>query len=108
MLWTGRLWTEPSWITGGVAVLLAALALPWRASGWVKSFGGLGSISYAFYLVHFPLLFIVQRSPLPSGTIPAYFLRIGVWAGLALSLAWFLEQRFQPWIKARLTRLNFT
>ena len=104
MLWTGRLWTEPSWITGGVAVLLAALALPWRAPGWVKSFGGLGSISYAFYVVHFPLLFIVQRSPLPSGTIPAYFLRIGVWAGLALSLAWLLEQRFQPWIKTRLTR----
>lgn len=108
MLWTGRLWTEPSWITGGVAVLLAAVALPWRRSGWVKSFAGLGSISYAFYVVHFPLLFIVQRSPLPGGTIPAYFLRMAVWAGLALTLAWLLEQRFQPWIKARLPRPNFS
>lgn len=107
MLWTGRLWTEPSWITGGIAVLLAAVALSIRTTTWLKPFVGLGRISYAFYVVHFPLLFVVQRLPLPGGTIPAYFVRMLVWAALALSLAWFLERRFQPWIKARLPQPNF-
>ena len=108
MLWTGRLWTEPAWITGGVAVLLAIAALPCKTTAWLKSFAGLGSISYAFYVVHFPLLFVVQRLPLPRGTIPAYFGRMLVWAILTVSLAWFLELRFQPWIKARLPRPNPT
>ncbi len=107
MLWTGRLWTDPSWMMGGGAVLLAGAALPIRTTAWLKSFVGLGRISYAFYVVHFPLLFVVQRLPLPGGTIPSYFGRILVWATLALSLAWFLELRFQPWIKARLPRPKF-
>ncbi len=107
MLWTGRLWHDPNWITGGVAVLLAAATLGVRGIGGLRYFAGMGRISYAFYVVHFPLLFVVQRLPVPSGTVTAYFGRIGIWAILSVSLAWFLEMRFQPWIKTRLPQLRF-
>jgi peptidoglycan/LPS O-acetylase OafA/YrhL len=102
MLWTGRLWTNFPWMTGGVAVLLAAVALPYRSNAWLLSFAWLGNISYAFYVVHLPLVFVVRDLPLPVGTMPAYLLRLLVLAVLTLALSWLLERRFQPWIKARL------
>ncbi|SDS63965.1 acyltransferase [Opitutus sp. GAS368] len=103
MLWTGRLWSEPGWINGGIAVLLAVAALPIRSTGWLKSLAGLGRISYAFYVVHFPMLFLVLLLPLPGGTLPAYLGRVLVWAVTSLALACFLELRLQPWAKARLS-----
>lgn len=102
MLWTGELWTHPAWIVGGASVILAAVTLGLKNHAWLQRFAGMGRISYAFYVVHFPLLFLVQRLPLPSGTIPSYMLRIGLWAVLSIILSWGLERQFQPWIKSRL------
>jgi len=102
MLWTGRLWTNPAWISGSAAIVVAVILLPWKSIHWLSSFAGLGRISYAFYVIHFPLLFFVQRLPVPRGTIPSYALRIGIWAFLSIVLAWLLEQRFQPWIRSQL------
>jgi peptidoglycan/LPS O-acetylase OafA/YrhL len=99
---SGHPWTQPAWVTGSVAVLLAMAALLFRTTAWLRPFAALGRISYAFYVVHFPLLLVVQRSGLPGGTLFFYFVRVAVWAGVALTLAWLLELRFQPWIKARL------
>lgn len=108
MLWTGRLWNNPAWIGGGITILLAAAALPVRTDRWLTSFAWLGQISYAFYVVHFPLLFVVEHFPLPSGTVGAYFFRFAVWAILSLILAWVLERRFQPWVKARFPQPRFS
>ena len=100
MIATGRLWADPSWMASGVAVLLAGATWSFKHTAWLKSFAWLGSISYAIYVVHFPLLFVVARLPLPRGTLPAYTARIAIWAALTLVLAWFLEKKFQPWAKS--------
>ena len=106
MLWTGRLWSQPNWVMGGGAVLLAAACLGVRTSGWLRWFGWIGGISYAFYVVHFPLLFALERLPLPRGTLLAYSGRVLVWLVLALALSWFLERHFQAWIRTRFTPAN--
>ncbi len=105
-IWTGRFMASALWQAGGIAAALAIVLLPFRSTRWLHPFAWLGSISYAFYVVHFPLLFLVQRLPLPTGTIPAYFLRVLVWAIPAVTLAWLLETKYQSWARQRLARLN--
>jgi peptidoglycan/LPS O-acetylase OafA/YrhL len=102
MVWTGRLWGQPPWVTGCVALLLAIAFLPIRSTKWFRPFAWLGGISYAFYLVHYPLLYFVQFLPLPKATAAGFLLRVPIWIALTVGIAWALERRFQPWIKARL------
>jgi len=102
MLWTGKLWTHPGWMVGGATLILAIFSAGLRNNSWLQKFDGVGRISYAFYVVHFPLLFLVQLIPSSRGTIPSYLFRIAVWAVLSVTLSWYLERRFQPWIKSRL------
>lgn len=104
MVWTGRLWNQPSWITGCAATLLAFALIPIGTTRWLRPFAWFGGISYAFYVVHFPLLYFVQYLPLPRSTAAGFFERLPIWIALTLGIAWILERRFQPWIKGRLSR----
>jgi peptidoglycan/LPS O-acetylase OafA/YrhL len=102
MICTGRLLGNAAWVNGSIAVVLAALLLPVRSAAWLRPFAWFGGISYAFYVVHFPLLYFVQRLPLPAASVLGFAMRLPIWVALTLGLSWLLERRFQPWIKARL------
>jgi peptidoglycan/LPS O-acetylase OafA/YrhL len=102
MIATGRLSTHGNWIVGTWAVALAGLLAGWRSTRWLKPFAWFGGISYAFYVVHFPLLYLVKGRPLPPPTPAGFVARVAVWAAIAVALSWFLEKRFQPWIRRRL------
>lgn len=102
MICTGRLLGNPDWVDGTVSVVMAAALLPVRTTKWLRWFAWFGGISYAFYVVHFPLLYFVQYLPLPKATVIGFVARLPIWAALALGLSWLLERRFQPWIKALL------
>jgi peptidoglycan/LPS O-acetylase OafA/YrhL len=100
MVWKGRLFWHGEWVVGTGTVALAALLLPFRSTGWLRPFAWLGGISYAFYVVHFPLLYLVRSLPLPPATWEGFTERSLVWVALVLGLSWLLEKRFQPWVKA--------
>jgi peptidoglycan/LPS O-acetylase OafA/YrhL len=104
MVWTRRLWSHPEWVTGCAATLLAAVLLPVRSTKWLGPFAWFGGISYAFYVVHFPLMFFVQYLPFPKSTAVGFLERLPIWIALAVGLAWILERRFQPWMKGYLMR----
>jgi peptidoglycan/LPS O-acetylase OafA/YrhL len=95
---------NPAWVDGSIALLLAAGLLPIRSTDWLRPFAWLGGISYAFYVVHFPLLYFVQFLPLPKATAMGFLARLPIWVALTLGLSWLLERRYQPWIKAFLLR----
>ena len=104
MVWTARLWSQPPWVTGCAAILLALIFLPLCSTGWLLPFAWFGGISYAFYVVHFPLMYFAQYLPFPKSSALGFFERLPVWIALAVGLAWLLERRFQPSIKGRLMR----
>ena len=68
----------------------------------VRALVPLGGVSYALYIVHYPLLFVVQKIPFFSGTLATFLVRTAVWLALTLTISWLLEQRLQPWLRERL------
>lgn len=56
-------------------------------------------LSYALYLVHYPLL--QAANDIPSIPPPV---RVAIVAALSFALAHLLEYRFQPWLRSRLRR----
>jgi peptidoglycan/LPS O-acetylase OafA/YrhL len=102
MIWTHRLFSNAGWVVGAATTLLAVLLLPWRSTQWLRPFAWFGGISYAFYVVHYPLLYLVRSAPFPTSTWEGFAERSVVWVALAIGLSWLLEKRFQPWIKGRL------
>lgn len=99
MIFTGRLGANESWKAGIGAVVLAGLVMPLRTDRWLRPFAWFGGISYAFYVVHYPLAYIVQNSALPVTGVGGFFLRLILWIVLTVVVSWLLEKRFQPWIK---------
>jgi len=99
LLALGRLGDTPQWLTATVYGGLACALAGFKSVGWLKMFAPFGGISYAFYIIHFPMLFVVQRLPLPRGTPALFLLRTAIWLALSLTAAWFLERVFQVWIK---------
>jgi peptidoglycan/LPS O-acetylase OafA/YrhL len=102
MIGTGRLTSHAEWVIGAGTVVLAGLFLPWRSTQWLRQFAWFGGISYAFYVLHFPMLYLVRYAPFPAATWGGFVARAFLWVALTLWLSWLLEKRFQPWIKARL------
>ena len=102
MIVTGRLMSHPSWITGFVAVIIAGCLRSFRHSSWLRPFYGVGGIYYGLYFVPFPRVYLVQFMPLPRTSLEGFAARLAIWVPMTLGLSWFLERRFQPWVKARL------
>jgi peptidoglycan/LPS O-acetylase OafA/YrhL len=102
MILTGRLGAHASWIVGTCAAVLSVLMLWFHSERWLRAFAWFGGISYAFYVVHYPLLYLVRLAPFSGITLAGFAGRLALWVAATLSLSWFLEKRFQPWIKGRL------
>lgn len=104
MIATGRLSEHPFWVTGAYAVVLALLVRGYKSTVWLRPLAWFGGISYAFYVVHFPLLYWAATLPFARTNPLGFAARLVVWAALALSLSWLLERVFQPWAKGRFYR----
>jgi peptidoglycan/LPS O-acetylase OafA/YrhL len=102
MIFTGRLTSHADWVVGAAALALSVIILPFRSQAWLRPFEWFGGISYAFYVVHFPLLYLIRLAPFPTTTLVGFASRLVVWIALVLGISWLLERRFQPWIKGRI------
>lgn len=122
----GRLWqlVAAGLAASGLAMILAVgkdlTEVRWAVSTLYLGFGGaliffpgrlgveklaaVGAFSYALYVVHMPVLILVGRL-FPSHTGPATGLGSVALAGtIIFPLAWWLEARFQPWLRTRLDK----
>ena len=99
------------WVPATVIYLLGAVLVftpgEW-GSHWalrvMRSLAQVGSISYGLYIVHAPLLYFMHRLvPTFAGTDGTYLVRLVVFFVGSLGLAYWLEKKLQPWVKARLS-----
>ncbi|HTB79811.1 MAG TPA: acyltransferase [Opitutaceae bacterium] len=99
LLLLGRLGDSLQWLIATGYGAVACVFAGFRRIDWLKIFAPLGKISYAFYIIHFPMLFVVQRLPLPHGSCAGYLLRLATWLILTIGAASLLELVFQVRIK---------
>jgi peptidoglycan/LPS O-acetylase OafA/YrhL len=88
----------------GTACTLAAVGLYWvRIPGNVLApFAFVGSISYAVYVVHMPLVILLRQVDFFTGTPLSFAVRLAVLLGAVLGLSYVLERKMQPWVRDRL------
>jgi len=82
--------------------LLLSFGLFFLQKGIFKSMsflGYLGSISYAFYVIHTPLLYAIGKIPFFSGSISSYIARSCFLFLIVFILAYLLEKKLQPAVK---------
>jgi peptidoglycan/LPS O-acetylase OafA/YrhL len=65
----------------------------------IKSLINTGSISYGLYIIHYPILYLFGHNNFFSGTPFTFLVRLICFLVLAISGAYLLEKKFQPWIK---------
>ena len=95
----------PPYVIATVSYLLGAALLvaraEWLSAGAMRLLAIVGSFSYGLYIVHAPLLYLFHRIlPSFSGTPITYTVRLVVFVATSLGVAWWLEKKFHPWIKA--------
>ena len=89
-----------------MCIVFLLLTLLWKNRGFagfnqtLGRFGWLGSISYALYLFHYPIICDLRLLPGES----SFYLDLGLRILLALALAWLAEAKLQKWINARTDR----
>jgi peptidoglycan/LPS O-acetylase OafA/YrhL len=94
-----RLDDTTQWLTATAYAVVACIFAGFRGMAWLKIFAPLGKISYAFYIIHFPMIFVVTRLPLPHGSFFGFAMRAATWLILTTGAAWLLERVFQVRIK---------
>lgn len=88
------------------AVMLLVALAGWRVrlpAGLLSCAAWVGSISFALYVSVYPIQEWVF-GVLPPEHIPGAVRDMAIAATVAIVFAWFLEKRFQPWIKGLLPR----
>ena len=90
------------------AVMLIAALLPWTRrlnTRGLALLAPMGRISYAFYVVAWPLQFWIGGMIfLPHGTALTYLLRCVLALAACLCAAWMLEIKFQRWVVSKVRR----
>jgi len=61
-----------------------------------------GAISYGLYMLHFPILIVFSRIVLFSGTPFTFAIRLLCYILVCITLAYWLEKFFQPWIRKQI------
>jgi peptidoglycan/LPS O-acetylase OafA/YrhL len=102
---TGRVGEMPQWVAGTIFTAMALPVAAWRSGHWLGWLAPMGSISYAFYLFHMPMFWVVRRLGL-AGDTPLRFAGAAlIWFSLTAIIAAVLELWLQPrlrrWWQAR-------
>ena len=66
---------------------------------FIKRLSSTGAWSYGLYVMHFPIIAVFVRIDGFSGTPITFVIRLLSYILLCFSTAYFLEKKFQPWIK---------
>ncbi len=99
---TERLMEDTRWISSTIFYLLSLVLFAEKSCSAIvlKSLSFIGSISYAIYIYHWPLMLIVNKYYPYSGTMSAYVQKFILWTILTFLLSYFMEKIIQPRVNA--------
>ncbi|PTQ99366.1 peptidoglycan/LPS O-acetylase OafA/YrhL [Mucilaginibacter yixingensis] len=83
-------------VEGGWLALVSKPVI--RFGSWI------GGISYALYIVHAPILFVIGRFTFSDQVVTNYVIKVILLLSISTGFAWLLEKWFQPRIKQLLNR----
>jgi len=98
VLATGHSLHEPRWFFGLSFSVLGTALVAFSLGGhrWLRLFSWAGGISYALYLIHYPMLFLFGVLQRPDLDATSSGLRIAAAIGASLAVAYLFEHVFQP------------
>jgi peptidoglycan/LPS O-acetylase OafA/YrhL len=87
--------------------LLLSLICLFIRSSWLENIGKqvvrigieLGSLSYSIYLIHFPVILLLNRLNIFSGNWQSFVFRVAVMMLLTIVFSYILEKVLQPYLK---------
>ena len=79
--------------------------IPFKQKRIIKWGIELGSISYAIYIIHFAILCLFGRFTIFSDGIEFYTLRVVLYFVVVVGLAFWLEKKYQPFMKRWLNKV---
>jgi peptidoglycan/LPS O-acetylase OafA/YrhL len=89
--------------TGLIAVahmILGFLLLRWKVGvHGFRCLAFMGSISYGIYVFHMPIMNLMSKIALFSGSPVTFVIRIFIWISLTISISYLFELKIQPLIK---------
>ncbi|MEB3178123.1 MAG: acyltransferase [Nostocaceae cyanobacterium] len=100
IIWQGNLFQEPKLVAASLFTILAILLFKYDTSvNILKKMSFMGSISYAFYLLHMPIEILMHKYFPWQGTVFTFSLGLLIWLVITISLSTFLELVIQPKVK---------
>jgi peptidoglycan/LPS O-acetylase OafA/YrhL len=98
------------WFIPAICYLGSTVLFYWPAAGTVEAvcrkavqrLVPMGAISYGLYIIHFPIMAVFHRIPAFSGTPITFTVRAAVILALTAGAAYWLEKKFQPWVRQHL------
>lgn len=102
----GRILENSFWITPAALIFLTILLWRYKMEiSVVARLAPMGQISYAFYILHMPIMKLIYDYFPWQGTLWSFSLRFLVWLSITVGISIFLDLVVQPMIKIQLSRL---
>ncbi|QJX48294.1 acyltransferase [Hymenobacter taeanensis] len=112
---TIRYWADPGvhssllpclfYLVSLVFYFLPDRVLPAFSRTTVQCLAFLGAFSYGLYVIHFPILVAFHNIPFFAGTPASFIVRATLYIPLAFAVGYWLDKRFQPWVKNKIEAL---
>ena len=100
LLLTGRLFENTNWMVSAVFAIASLIFFRFESFKNILHYiAPLGSISYAFYLLHLPIIYLVRDHFFLQGTAGSFWLRFAIWFLLTIIASVWLELYFQPVVR---------
>jgi peptidoglycan/LPS O-acetylase OafA/YrhL len=96
------MWLPAGAYAGAGAAYLLRCSWAAVAAKVVRGLQPLGSISYGVYVIHYPLLGLLNELPVFGSRVASWSVRLAGYFAVVLAVSWLLERRLQPWLKQRL------
>ncbi|MBD2164347.1 acyltransferase [Calothrix membranacea FACHB-236] len=96
----GKFLKELGYFIPFILLLLSFFLMSVKSSTQIlESLKWLGSISYAIYIFHIPLMLLIGKIPNVSNTLWEFLLRLCFSLTATIVIATLAEKKFQPWIR---------